>query len=304
MNDPFQDRIDSLLEDGKITPEEAERLRAALDTRGEPASDDRSPGSGFSSPILSSPMPRPPEPPRAPAAPDARDQSPTKGSPEPVTRVRHAVVSAMAGEIRVEGRDGLDRVRLSGQGQIELYYDGDTARVTSSGRLDNPTEIGWLDTVFRSLGRVIPVDVRIEVPADLETLRIKALAGDVDVRGVRGRVELDLQAGDLDLRGASSFKITTKAGDVNVKTRLADGDSSISALAGDLDVQLESGSDVTIQASVQAGELETRGFTISKTDKRLTGGTVEGRAGAGSARLDVTLTAGNVSIRVPEGGAA
>lgn len=296
MSDPFQDRIDSLLKDGKITPEEAERLRSALDTHGEPTAGERPAGSAFSSS-----MPRPPEPPRAPAAPAVLEQPRTKVSPEPVTRVRHAIVSAMAGEIRIEGRDGLDRVKLSGEGQIELHYDGDTARVTSSGRLDNPTEVGWLDTVFRSLGRVIPVDVRIEVPADLETLQVKALAGDVDVRGVLGRVELDLQAGDLDLRGASSFKITTKAGDVNVKTRLTDGDSSITALAGDVDVQLEPGSDATIHASVSAGELATRGFTITKTDKRLTGGSIQGSTGSGRARLDVRLTAGDVNISGPAG---
>jgi DUF4097 and DUF4098 domain-containing protein YvlB len=123
----------------------------------------------------------------------------------------------------------------------------------------------------------------------------------VDVRGVKGRVELDLQAGDLDLVDATSFRIVTKAGDVKVRTTLKSGESSVTALAGDVDVTLEPGSSVSLKASTTAGDVSARGFILTQTDKRMTGGSLEGRLGAGNAKLEARLTAGDLDIIALDG---
>ena len=311
MSDPFRERIENLLREGKVSPEEARKLFKALDTQGETTNQAvTTPSAPVAPPVQpTAPQPAPQPAPQAQTAPPRPEPKPAE--PAKTTSnafydgpVKHVIISALAGDIRVEGKPGLaNRVNAigTGAGNISMTYDGEVLRVGGNSTLGNPTELGWLDTVFKAIGRAIPVDIRLEVPATLERLEIKALAGDVDVRGVLGRVELDLQAGDLDLTDASSFRIETKAGDVKVKTKLTEGESSMTALAGDVDIILEPGSSVTLKASTTAGDCSAKGFILTQTDRRITGGSVEGRLGSGRAKLEARLTAGDLDI-IAEGG--
>lgn len=306
MSDPFRERIENLLREGKVSPEEARKLFKALDSQGESTQEavtrPNTPAAPPSPPQVApqpAPQAAPPKPEPKPAEPPRPSSSAFYDGP-----VRHVIISALAGDIRVEGKAGLvNRVNAIGTNtdNIAMTYDGEVLRVGGNSTLGNPTELGWLDTVFKAIGRAIPVDIRLEVPQNLERLEIKALAGDVDVRGVLGRVELELQAGDLDLTDASSFRIETKAGDVKVKTKLTDGESSMTALAGDVDIRLEPGSSVTLKASTTAGDCSAKGFILTQTDRRMTGGSLEGRLGSGRARLEARLTAGDLDI-IAEGG--
>lgn len=303
MNDSFHDRIDQLLNEGKITPEEANRLRKALESSGEPMP--QAPLTGASGPVS---IPEtPPKPAMPPAAPV---ESLTADKPEPQasvrtnfgvrTAVRKVILQATAGDIRIEGEDGLKGIEMGDAPNLSVTEQDGVVTITSHGRPTSPTELGWLDTVVKAIGRVLPVNIRLRVPRDLAELEIKALAGDVKVRGVKGRVELDLQAGDIGLEDATSFRIHTKAGDVDVKTKLVDGESSIQALAGDVDVVLERESSATLVASVSAGDLRARGFEIAEQDKRMTGGSLKGTLGGGRAKLNIHLSAGDVEIKTKD----
>jgi DUF4097 and DUF4098 domain-containing protein YvlB len=212
------------------------------------------------------------------------------------------VVNASAGDINVKGVPGKTNITASSKnGTLEVVQDNGTVRLVAQGRIEDPTEIGWLNTVLKTIGRSLPVNLDVEVPENLAFLEVKALAGDVDVKGVQGRVRLDLQAGDLKLEGASSFEITTKAGDVKVNTKLLDGESKVIALAGDVDVHLQPGSSVTLHASTTAGDVSARGFILTQTEKRIVGGSLEGRLGAGRAKLECRLTAGDLDIVAVDG---
>lgn len=313
MSDPFRERIENLLREGKVSPEEARKLFKALDAQGETT---QAAVTTPSAPTPSAPVPPPVAPQPASQAAPQRQAAPPKPEPKPAEPtkqtssafydgpVKHVIISALAGDIRVEGKPGLvNRVNAIGPNatNVSMTYDGEVLRVGGNSSIGNPTELGWLDTVFKAIGRAIPVDIRLEVPETLERLEIKALAGDVDVRGVLGRVELELQAGDLNLTDASSFRIETKAGDVKVKTKLTDGESSMSALAGDVEIRLEPGSSVSLKASTTAGDCSARGFILTQTDRRITGGSLEGRLGAGRAKLEARLTAGDLDV-IAEGG--
>jgi hypothetical protein len=309
MSNPFRERIENLLREGKISPEEANKLFRALDAQGETTRDPII-GTGNPAPTPPTPAPQAPPQPATQPAPAAPPKAPPAPEPTPsssgfyVGPVKKVSVSALAGDIRVMGVAGLEqRINATGTGAANVSFsnDGDTIRITANTRIDNPTELGWLDTVFKAIGRAIPVDIHLEVPASLEHLEVKALAGDVDVRGVKGRVELDLQAGDLDLVDATSFRIVTKAGDVKVRTTLKSGESSVTALAGDVDVTLEPGSSVSLKASTTAGDVSAKGFILTQTDKRMTGGSLEGRLGAGNAKLEARLTAGDLDIIALDG---
>jgi hypothetical protein len=307
MSDPFRERIENLLREGKVSPEEARKLFKALDTQGETT---REAVTSPSAPVPP-PTPQPTPQPQPQAAPPPKPEPKPAEPAHPTSSgfyagpVKHVIVSALAGDIRIEGKAGLtERINAVGHSATDISFsldDDGAVRIGTNSKMGNPTELGWLDTVFKAIGRAIPVDIRLEVPETLQKLTVKALAGDVDVRGVLGRVEIELQAGDLDLRGASSFRIETKAGDVKVNTKLTDGESSVTALAGDVGVHLEPGSSVNLTASTTAGDCSAKGFILTQTDKRITGGSLEGRLGAGRAKLEARLTAGNLDI-VAEGG--
>jgi Putative adhesin len=318
MSDPFRDRIENLLREGKISPEEANKLFKALEAQGETAEKSTpTVGQGSSGPAIPTPVKpvpptpvtpvtpvTPPTPPVKPVAPVTTIHTETKQTHEfefdgPIKVV---FININAGDIDVVGVPG-NRLQVEGNGVLSVVHDEatQTIRIGSSGKMDNPTEVGFLDTVFKAIGRVMPVNVKIKVPSNLPRLEIKALAGDVDVQGVAGLVKLDLSAGDLKLRDVGQFVIDAKAGDIKVNTKLETGESKISALAGDIEVRLEPGSSVSLKARVQAGDVGAKGFILSQTDKRITGGSLEGRLGAGRAKLEVSLMAGDLDVIAIDG---
>jgi hypothetical protein len=315
MSDPFRDRIENLLREGKISPEEANKLFKALEAQGETV--ERSTptvGQGSSGPAIPTPVkpvaPTPPTPPTPPVEPvKPAEVSTTRTVETHQTQqfdfdgpLKAVYININAGDIEVVGVPG-NQLHVEGNGVLSVMREDDDQiiRIGSSGKMDNPTEIGFLDTVFKAIGRVMPVNVKIKVPANLPRLEIKALAGDVDVQGVAGLVKMDLSAGDVKLRDAGQFEIDAKAGDIKVNTKLETGESKISALAGDIEVRLEPGSSVSLKARVQAGDVGAKGFILSQTDKRITGGSLEGRLGAGRAKLEVSLMAGDLDVIAIDG---
>ena len=318
MSDPFRDRIENLLREGKISPEEANKLFRALEAQGETVEKSTpTVGQGSSGPAIPTPVkpvaPTPPIPPAPPVTPikppPIPDHSATRNfETHDVNKftfdgpLKNVIININAGDIDVVGIPG-DHLEVESSSLLSIIREDDkeTILIGASGKLQNPTELGFLDTVFKAIGRVMPVDIKIKVPANLPRLEIKALAGDVDVQGVAGLVKLNVSAGDLKLRDVGQFEIDAKAGDIKVSTKLETGESKITALAGDIEVRLEPGSSVSLKARVQAGDVGAKGFILSQTDKRITGGSLEGRLGAGRAKLEVSLMAGDLDVIAIDG---
>ena len=310
--DPFRERIENLLRQGKISPEEANKLLRALDNTGDTTSAPLT-GHGTVNPTPP-PPPRQPTPP-APFTPPPPRAAPTPPAP-PVTTstttqsssaqidgtVSKLSVSITAGDINIRGLPNHKGITAhSDNGHLEVIQHGDEVRLVASGQINDPTEIGWLNTVLKTIGRNLPVNLEITVPSDLKLLEIAALAGDVDVNGVTGRVNVDLQAGDLTLNDVGSFTVNAKAGDVKISTTLTDGDSRLTALAGSIKLKLQPGSSVALKASTVAGDVSAKGFILTQTEKRITGGSLEGRLGGGRATLECRLTAGDLEIEAVGG---
>ena len=325
MSDPFRERIENLLRQGKISPEEANKLFRALEPQGETASAS-TPLTG-SQPAPSIPKPTPVAPPTSPtpstlptpvtpptpAVPATPPTPPSTAMPtarsigldhyvHAAAHIRKVMLNTIAGDIDIEGVTGLANIEANVKnGSLEITEDGDVIRIVGVGKIDDPTEIGWLNTVIRTIGRNLPVDIHVRVPSSLLELEVKALAGDVTVKGVTGAVSLEMSAGDLKLFDAGRFTINAKAGDIKVHTKLTDGESTLRALAGDVDVTLEQGSSVTLKASNSAGDITAKGFILTQTEKRIVGGSLEGRLGAGRAKLTVSLSAGDLDIIAVDG---
>jgi hypothetical protein len=315
--DPFRERIENLLRQGKISPEEANKLLRALETPGETTSDSLTGSAAVPPPKAPQPVPMPPPtpqaapppptpkpvtpplPPAPPTAPSATMAAVTTSKIEgPFNSV---IINANAGDIDVRGTSGSALEAVVQNGTLEISNAGGVVRITAHGRVDDPTEIGWLNTVIKTLGRALPVQLQINVPQNLGHLEVSALAGDVDVRGIKGHVKLDLKAGDLKLEDATSFEVDGKAGDIKIRTKLETGASRVNAIAGDIDVTLEPGSSVALKASIAAGDVSAKGFILTQSEKRVVGGSLEGRLGAGRASLECKLAAGDLDIVAIDG---
>ena len=233
-----------------------------------------------------------------PPAPPVTNSTTTQSSRAQIDGLVNKLnVSITAGDINIRGLPNHSGISAhSDNGRLEVIQNGDEVRLVASTQIADPTEIGWLNTVLKTIGRNLPVNLEITVPSDFKLLEINALAGDVDVSGVTGRVKVDLQAGDLTLNDAGSFEINAKAGDVKISTTLTDGDSRVSALAGSIKLKLQPGSSVALKASTVAGDVSAKGFVLTQTEKRITGGSLEGRLGGGRATLECRLTAGDLEI--------
>lgn len=170
----------------------------------------------------------------------------------------------------------------------------DPADTDAAVRLE-PNDAGarvWLDGERSVWGRLKPVDVRVRVPrawgVDLDVK-----AGDLDVRGVayvRGRV----LAGDVQVREAQGLDLECLAGDLSVSLRPTAGSHRLTARAGDVSVRFLPGSDATVSARVAMGEASARGLT---RERRGLGAVVSGRLGSGAARVAIELGAGDLEVR-------
>jgi hypothetical protein len=198
---------------------------------------------------------------------------------------RWCAIELTAAELSVVA-DDVDEPVVQGDDEqkLRVTQTDDGVRVTS--------ERGW--SIDRWVGRTPSLEVHVRLPRAWG-LALDLKAGDADVAGVpyvRGR----MLAGDLSVRDAQAVDLSKAAGDLSVAFRPTQGRHRISAKAGDVDVRFLPGSDANVEASVSMGDLHAPGFEV---DDRMVGAQARGRVGAGNARVEVRLTAGDLSLRAP-----
>jgi len=325
------ERIHALRDAGHITPEEAERLIGVLTELDETPEGGSSEAMAGTAAAADAPAPTEPvHPPEAPGTGDVRDDvgaavaaSVRAAAREAAASVREAVgaarrvsgqASATAGQARAAGAAGdTTPIELAPAGTrwcaIELtaadlsvvaddiaepVVQGDDEQKLIVTATDDgirvTSERGW--SVDRWMGRSTSLGVHVRLPRTWG-VALDLKAGDADVDGVpyvRGR----MLAGDLSVRNAAAVDVSKAAGDLAVSFRPTEGRHRISAKAGDVDVHLLPGSDATVEASVSMGDLHAPGFEV---DDRMVGAQARGRIGAGNARVEVRLTAGDLSLR-------
>ncbi len=150
---------------------------------------------------------------------------------------------------------------------------------------------GPLAGLLISKGR--PGDLKLTLPAGYG-VDLAMTTGDVDLDGVpflRGT----LSAGDLDAHGLEGINFSSMAGDVSVSLRPTSGRHRIVNTAGELKVTLLPGSDVAVHGDVSIGE--AKAGPEFQTGRRMMSGTVSGAIGAGTARLDLKVTAGSIKLK-------
>jgi len=205
----------------------------------------------------------------------------------------------------------------------QLDYEGSWRSVAGSrsdARADAARPILWFerDEGFASLRAEVPLQVdgtvdllmgEIRLPDDRH-LDLRTGAGDVDVRGTEASVVIDIDIGDVRIRGADGgLGVRTGQGDLDVQTpghaelRTGLGEVVVSQTGSprDLLVRTEQGGIEVILASDADIDLEirTRGRISVRTPSitTVTTGEFTRQSGNGSIHVVLSSPAGDVDVR-------
>ena len=196
----------------------------------------------------------------------ARDS--VDSGPEPRVRVANG-----AGQVRVEGVDGLDAVEY----EVTRYAMAPDPAAAKRRASEVPVDLSREDSTLvlqTDGGRGTGADYELRVPVGA-AVEVESGAGDVEVAGLSGAVRVLAEAGDVTVRGAGS-DVTVEAprgdvtvDDVNTETgqvelRVGSGDVALRDLiVGTLEASVESGN-VTLSGRFSGSGrifVETGGIT-------------------------------------------
>ncbi len=193
-------------------------------------------------------------------------------------------IELLAADLTVRADDVDEPTIDENEGQFQLTPTKDGLLIT--GRRHQTLE-GWI-------ARMRALDVSVRLPRAWG-LDLDLKAGDADVRDVpyvRGR----MLAGDLEIRNAEAVDLDKGAGDFSIAFRPTRGRHRIVSKAGDLEVTFMPGSQATVEGAVSMGDLDAPGFDV---ERRTIGATARGRFGSGAAQVEVRLSAGDLNLRAP-----
>jgi hypothetical protein len=236
----FEERVRELVNEGKLTPAEAEELLGG---------------------------PRPAREPRVEAKVVAPGEAPLR-----------VIVDVCNASIRVRGRSGLTEPRLvRAAGGVMLTPTAAGWMVGPPATPEPATAFDWMKLGLRA---VKPGTIELEVPDRLERLEVSAMAGDIEVLRVSAHVRAHLTFGDVELDGVSGFEVTVRSGDARVRACVTEGRHRIHLLNGDADLVLERGSSAHLDLSTATGEIDARRPLITAEPWRRTHRLVVGSGGA------------------------
>jgi hypothetical protein len=213
---------------------------------------------------------------------------------------RIVAVEAGAGSLRVEGKQGLSQVQVTGtarassQGvlnQIRLIAERQGDRVFI--KADMPDDNGWNNGNYEAA-----LDLVIEVPQGMDA-DIGDGSGDAKVYNV-GALDMSDGSGELLIDGAQSVRVTDGSGSLTIEN--VRGDVRVNDGSGDIDVRNVSGSFI-VESDGSGGinATDVRGSVIVRNDG--SGGIDVNKVGKdfrvdnkGSGGIDYANVSGTVDI--------
>jgi len=286
-----------LVAQGKITPEEAERILSGID----PSSAEGAPHEGA----------------RGPGLGDTLSQVLEQVG----ETVRSAVDDAVGAAQRVfeEHRPGTEGVsttsggfdlpegsRLKVQQALRVSFGG-TSRggpviLRSTGENRARIVRGEAVEVHRSGSDFVLTwakgNLELEIPRNLAGLEVRCMGGDLEVQEFEGPMALETMGGEVRVLGARfPFRARTMGGRVRIANlALREGSSSISTTGGDVNVDFTKDASVTVRAGTLGGTIEVPPGSASES------GIARRRAtaviGDGKAELRIDTLGGDVRVRV------
>ena len=222
-------------------------------------------------------------------------------------------VDVLAGDINITV-DASITEPIVNNGDVTLSKDGNVYRVQRQGkkrkRFNGKLEdlADNIEDVAKDLGDMVVSifsglkgDVSVRVPPDFG-VEVNSKAGDVDVDNV-AYLTANLLAGDLDANNLGGIYLNMAAGDVDVSMKPVSGEHYIKLAVGDLDIKLDKDSSVKVGASVVMGDIDLKGPAelkqTVKNNKTMMGGDFTVMLGNGDASLEIDLNTGDLDVVVP-----
>ncbi|HVB53051.1 MAG TPA: hypothetical protein VNF24_02510 [Candidatus Acidoferrales bacterium] len=230
---------------------------------------------------------------------EALHQSQVAVTEPPIRKVR--VVGALH-PLRITGDAEVRDAVVSGLHQAQREGDTLVIRTTASGDDDSGFSFRWPGRAgIPNFGSghperaLRPIQVRMNPALALE---VEMSAGLLSVRGVKGPIKADIQAGSAKLEGfASPFDLKVTWGTVSATGVLKSGHSKVRCEAGTVKIGLEEGSSVRVQARSTLGRISLPGEAAGISDGWTMGGEQrEATIGSGDGQLDVETTTGAVWV--------
>lgn len=173
-----------------------------------------------------------------------------KKFPEKISEIE--IENIRIGELEVEGVEGLTSIRIvRGEENISINNVGTklilTQKLTESrfGEFHN----------LKFSGKVT-----LQIPREIEYLRVKLVGSDVSLRDVNGNLSISLVSGDSEI---SNFKgdlnLNAVSGDIKIENY--DGNINISTKSGDIEIKKASGS---IKAKAYSGDINIESATCKE----------------------------------------
>jgi DUF4097 and DUF4098 domain-containing protein YvlB len=288
-----------LIAEGKISPEEGERLIAALDQEQETRAEDVGPSKGWTDGIA-------------------------RALQEVAETVRHAVDDAVGATHKIfdEHRPETETVQVGGgeftvppgsrlkvQHAIRVSFGGSSkggSVVLRTGQEDRVRIIrGQAVEVHRNGTDYVLTwakdNLELEVPSTLADLAVRCMGGDLEVQQFPGPMSLETMGGELRVRSPrSGFRVRTLGGRARiVDMELQEGAATISSTGGDVQVDLSPAASMTIRATTLGGRIDFPPGTESETEGR-----ARRRAtcviGGGLAAVTIDTLGGDVRVRQTE----
>ena len=208
--------------------------------------------------------------------------------------VERIAVHAVGRRVRIVGDRSV--ATASAQGPHVLRRNGPVLEVVSDGEL-GPSFDGFSilkpprsidDLKSLSIGKELLLRVNPTIPVDVEVT-----AGNLSCLDVPFLGKFRLTAGAADVTGACELDdVLIQAGSATLRGCLATGRSRVRCESGQVTVELDGGSNVTVRGEVQLGRLTWLPNPGGQVDEVVVGN--------GSARLDVSVIMGLATIKTGE----
>lgn len=260
-------RIEALVEEGRITTEQADLLIQALgpDTGAEVESEE--------------------------VGSHAVTLLRTEGAatnPDPT--IKWLDINAFGGDIDVSVDESLTEPVSD---TLEPVMTDTGARIALPERKDSDEQRSFLDRIVDTFRTS---NLKVQIPSGWGVM-LDVTGGDIDIKGPVAGVRGRLMAGDLTVLDTAAAEVTVNAGEAEIGLRSNKGTHRITVNVGQADVRILPGSRLDVEAAVTVGNVSGTGLTI---DRAHIGGTGRGSLGKGSGGGKLTVTVATGDIRILE----
>jgi DUF4097 and DUF4098 domain-containing protein YvlB len=294
-------RVLKLLEEGKISADQAARLIQALGRERRPGFD----------------LPEPPTPPEPPFCVPGRRHF--RVQMRELDRIPDIVAGAVSSAIRsvdfdedegkreFVGATGLFLKTVSGDVTVK-GWDKDSISLDQSDAMTKVRQRGdqvMVRAISGDTEAMVPLTSRLElvsVSGDVNVsgvsgeFGLKSVSGDVELAEFSGKARIELVSGDLEMEDVSGeFEVDSKSGDINIEPS-GQLSGSVRSKSGDIDIEIGPDADLVLEMDIEEeGEIRAElGFDHEVVEQGER--TLKLRIGPGGKTLKLHTQKGDITV--------